>query len=235
MKKIPTIAISFIAGLILGAAAFTSADWNDATANPPGDNAPGPLNVGDNQQTKPGSLVLNTSSNPFITALYVGNGRISVGIPVPTLSTTADYINWPDNSVYMKGQVMISGGNPAPGKVLTAVDTRGLAEWKIIPPGVSSNGLSKLRAGAPGCNNILTLQNTCYTYAVDTCTGGGCNSEYKTCNGTGKISGALPRLCYTYPIDDPCLLEAVGSGRECVWDAQPNLPPPECGVNRFCN
>lgn len=53
--------ISLVAGAILGSVLIAGA-WTDAPANPPADNVAAPINVGSDNQTKLGSLILNAST-----------------------------------------------------------------------------------------------------------------------------------------------------------------------------
>lgn len=69
---IPTIAAFALSGFIVAGA------WTDAPSNPPANNVAAPLNVGTDNQTKLGSLILNADTNsPDVFGLDVfGDSRI---------------------------------------------------------------------------------------------------------------------------------------------------------------
>lgn len=70
------IAISFSVLVVLFSISFyIFADWTEPTADPPDGNVDAPINVGDETQSKGGSLTLNTSDG-FSNALTISNGNL---------------------------------------------------------------------------------------------------------------------------------------------------------------
>jgi len=108
IKSIKVIVVAVVA---LVGVAYVQAAWTDATATPPGDNAPAPINVSENAQARVGWLSLGTTAMPQFNLDIRG-------------SVYADYA--------MFGQsFMFAGENPANGKVLVSKDSDGAATWKL--------------------------------------------------------------------------------------------------------
>ncbi|OGZ53742.1 MAG: hypothetical protein A3B25_03600 [Candidatus Ryanbacteria bacterium RIFCSPLOWO2_01_FULL_48_26] len=144
-----------------------------------------------------GTASLNAAT--VIKFFTAGNNNTARGTETVTITPSQLQIN---------GQIKITGGVPGNGKVLTS-DGQGLASWQAP----SFGGAVQTRVGAPGCNSILTTAITCKSYSDDGCTGGGCVSQYRTCNGTSRSGNDGPFTCRTYPINDPCL-----SSNTCIWN-----------------
>jgi hypothetical protein len=63
--------------LCFATVSLSVAAWTTPTENPPGGNAPVPINVSTNYQTKTGPLILNTDNYP--TGLIVAAGNVGIG------------------------------------------------------------------------------------------------------------------------------------------------------------
>lgn len=127
--RIPT---AFAFGLAVGVLVFSMQAWAQsgfpAPASPPNNNAAAPLNVLYSPQVKTGSLIIQglvSEGVPATVGFAVQEGNVGIG----TLT--------PDAKLDVDGTVIIRGGDPAPGKVLTSVDTDGNAVWQAV---VSSGG-----------------------------------------------------------------------------------------------
>lgn len=85
------INISLIAFLALGGAVLAFGTWAAPTADPPGDNADLPLNVGGAAQTKDGGLNLGFALSATDTGLNVVNGKVVIGdlVGCDTIDTNA--------------------------------------------------------------------------------------------------------------------------------------------------
>ena len=167
-KIIDLARLALFTALLVFGVGYALADWTMPTFPPPaGDgspNAPAPINVGSNAQTRTGPLTIAnnlwvTDANLFVNGV---DGGVGIGTTVPTASLD------------VAGQVRIRGGNPISGKVLVSADDSGLATWVAIP----GTGITQLDAG------------TGITFNVNPSTKTGCPGSGTDCRITtsGTIS-----------------------------------------------
>lgn len=120
--------IIFLAGIIYVSAAWTNPGPG---AIPSGNNTEAPINVSSAMQTKNGNLFINGT----LTSVFANI--------TDQVFVTSDITQAPDTTALLDvdGQVRIRGPvgafAPAEGKVLTAVDTTGLARWVPAPDGIA--------------------------------------------------------------------------------------------------
>jgi len=86
MKQLKAFILALV--LVVGIQ-YVFADWTDPSATPPGNNTDAPINVGDTQQQKLGSLFLNTdTSDPYTIGLGVfGQSVFNGPVQVDTTGT----------------------------------------------------------------------------------------------------------------------------------------------------
>ena len=140
MTKLKQSILVIVVGLAL-AAGLSYAEWKSATANPPNENAPAPLNVSSTAQAKAGYLSIGTTENPTVSLNVKGSSKFS---------DTAQFFK---NVIVSHGNVGIGTTGPAErlevlgktkttflqvtpsageGRVLTS-DADGNASWRELP------------------------------------------------------------------------------------------------------
>ncbi|MEK7575291.1 MAG: hypothetical protein AAB511_03625 [Patescibacteria group bacterium] len=151
--------------------------WTGPSQTAPLSNVPAPINVGPTAQTKLGQLLLAPATLPAGQAAFDVTGIASV------------------NGILVNGAITITGGSPATGKVLTAVDGTGFARWEVgtaastVAPGNICGAASMLPVPAGGqamyetwgCTNpvsVLIAANT---------TSGVIPRTYSCTNGARKV------------------------------------------------
>jgi len=119
---------------------------------PPANNTPAPLNVGNTQQSKVGSLTLNTdATNPLVTGLTVfGRTLLYPNVSGETalqVGTTA-----------LPGKVQYVDGNQGEGKILTS-NANGVASWTATST-LGLGGAAPATAYQCSCRNGTTQQTS---------------------------------------------------------------------------
>lgn len=110
MNKIKQSILATIIGLALaGGVSYAQQSWSGASANPPGNNVPAPINVGSSAQAKIGFLSLGTNTSPIV-PLNVNGASNFTGL--------AQFNN--------SFRIPVNAGS---GKVLTS-DASGVASWQ---------------------------------------------------------------------------------------------------------
>jgi hypothetical protein len=144
IQIIKVIALALILAVGFQYAAAQGA-WSASSSNPPSGNTDAPINVGDSQQNKLGSLFINTGSNPWAIGLTVfGNsifhGNVGVGTVNPTTKLDVN------GDVRTKGIYITNTGNAPAGSVLTLSDpATGNTVWG--PAGSTSNSTTTIIQG----------------------------------------------------------------------------------------
>lgn len=187
--------------------------WTEPGSTPPGGNIAAPVNTGANAQTKSGNFNIL--------------GNVGIG-------TTS-----PGAKLEINGQIKITGGNPAAGKVLVS-DGNGLAAWtnaaqtKSCASGQSitaynaATGAFTCGTGGGGscscdgkaCGDDDGCGNTCQTgtCTAGTCTAGvckcgitmaSCTANSECCSGT-----CSSHFCTTY---NPCVKDVLPAGAKRIF------------------
>ena len=114
--------------------------WNNPGTDPPGNNAPAPINVSSNSQSKAGNLNIGTGLDYWITksgdSFALKNSAGAIQLVVGQDGHVGIGTAGPDAALDVNGQIKIRGGSPSLGKVLTS-DANGLASWQAAPGGVT--------------------------------------------------------------------------------------------------
>ncbi len=133
-----TLTLTIMAAVAIGISVTYAATWVGPTATAPNGNIEAPINASNNTQAKLGSLILNS------------NTPVQNAIGLTVFGTTL-----------LNGNIQIATGSPSAGKVLTAVDSTGIATWATAGSG-STNGL------AFGIRNDRTGDSVADTVAFNT-------------------------------------------------------------------
>ena len=112
---ISVIVLSFALGCVILA-------WTNPTTQAPNNNVEAPINVSSNDQSKTGSVSFGTGLNYWIS-------KDGDSFVLKNNAGTEKLILGQDGNTTFNGQIIISGGNPGNGKILTS-DANGLATWQ---------------------------------------------------------------------------------------------------------
>jgi len=125
----------------------TDAPIAKLTVNAPKDNANGGILLKDSSSGVPKAALINSTLGGGALALWGSLNNKNVSLEsTPNVSSYINNggnfgigTNNPTARLDVNGQIKIAGGNPVAGKVLTAVDSTGLATWQNSPSSLPTN------------------------------------------------------------------------------------------------
>jgi len=205
-----------IFAVILASAAIVYG-WTAPTGAPPGNDVEAPINTGETGQVKKGGLsvaLMPTNSN---IGFRVITGNLVIGSSSPAVSKSGIF----DEFISAR-DVWIRDAN------------NGAGAWASA---LGGGNMNNLRMGPKGCNFEITPSFYCYTLGCERCTGGGCASQYYTCDG--QCGGNDPYICRTQPLSEvsmPFCFDGslVGQTTYSAWsDCIVNVPN-ACGSGMDC-